>query len=210
MALVVALCARVGRLFDGAPCGGADLAKSTVRCFVFGDAAHALSQVRAGALVAVLRCRGDDPDGGGGGGGGGGSCVKVLDAAQVHVIGTSVDMGTCAGRTRAGAPCGAVVNKRLGQSFCDVHLAQAKQAVAMRARAECKGTLLVTAYESTARRAAAGRGGGAARGPSWQDKIASDAAARRCRTTTRARPAHRTLQAARWLLMRARDRAQQA
>lgn len=153
---------------------------------MFGDAAHALSQVRAGSLVAVLRCHGDEAAAGGSSGVGGAS-VKVLDASQVTVIGTSVDMGVCAGRTRAGAPCGAIVNRRFGQAYCDVHLAQAKQACAMRARPECKGTLLVTAYESTARRVAAGRSGRCAvRGPTWQDKITSDAAARRCRTTTRA------------------------
>jgi hypothetical protein len=141
----------------------ADLKHSTVRCLVFGDAAHALSQLRAGSVVAIFRCRFGDPSDHG-------NSIKVLDADQVQYIGTSADMGYCAGTTKAGARCSAVVNKALHQQYCDLHLAQAKQAIAMRARPECKGTLLVTGLDPPTQR----RGdGGKGRCPSWQKKLAA-------------------------------------
>jgi hypothetical protein len=128
---------------------------------VFGEAAHALSQVRPGCVVAIFRCRLGDS-------GSHGSSIKVLEAAQVQLVGSSVDMGYCAGTTKSGVRCTAVVNKGLRQQYCDMHLAQAKQAIAMRARPECKGTLLVTAIDPPAQR----RGGGVKAGSSWQKKLA--------------------------------------
>jgi hypothetical protein len=145
---------------------GADLKSSTVRCFVFGDAAHSLSQLRAGSVVAIFRCRFGDSESHG-------NSLKVLDADQVQLIGTSADMSYCAGTTKAGIRCGAVVNKALRQQYCDLHLSQAKQAIAMRARPECKGTLLVTALDPPTQRRGGGGNGSMGRWASWQKKLAA-------------------------------------
>ena len=93
----------------------ADLLQAAVKCFVFGAAATALSQLRPGSLIALVNARYDD--------GGGGGAVKIVDAQSVVHVGMSVDMGWCKGTRKDGQPCGHVVNKRQG-AFCDVHLSQ--------------------------------------------------------------------------------------
>ena len=94
----------------------ADLIKTTVKCFVFGDAATALAQVRAGTVIAC-RCRWDDN---------GRDTLKILDASNVTEVGVSADMGYCKGKTRGGEPCNAIVNKRLHGCYCDFHLKQVR------------------------------------------------------------------------------------
>lgn len=96
-------------------CLCADLLRCTLKVFVFGGAAQALSQIRPGAVVALLRCRWDDS---------GRDSLKILDADNVRDIGTSADMAACKGVTKNGEPCRAVVNRRMHGAYCDAHLEQ--------------------------------------------------------------------------------------
>ena len=134
-------------------------------------------------MLALSKCRWDD---------GGRDCLKVLDAANVTLIGTSADMAICKGTTHGGAPCTAVVNRRLHGAYCDFHLNQERDRIALAARPECKGTLLVTAYErgakATQRRVQGASGAVGARGGgrSWQEKMSQPSPKRRRLPDTRA------------------------
>jgi hypothetical protein len=155
----------------------ADLICRTVVCFVFGAAAEALSQIRPGALVALLHVRWDER--------GCERCLKLVDASSVREIGTSVDMAFCKGTTRAGAQCRSVVNRRLHGAFCDSHLSQERDRIAMGVRPECKGTLLMTAFDRGAKHMQR-RVEGAAVGRSWQEKIAQTTPKKYARNSTSA------------------------
>jgi Primase zinc finger len=100
-----------------APVRRADLLRAAVKCFVFGGAAEKLSQLRPGAVVALLGVRWDAA---------GGDSLKIVDADAVREVGVSADMAGCRGVTRGGEPCKMIVNRHVHGAYCDAHLAQVR------------------------------------------------------------------------------------
>ena len=64
---------------------------------------------------------------------------------------------------------------------------QARNAVAMSARPECKGTMLITAFDHSAKRTQA-RLTGSSTGRTWQERVSDKTPPRRPATTTSAHP----------------------